>query len=82
MRKPTFFICENKDAAQLRSNCEANQRLCFRYMDSTTLVCFKTDRKPHCWFSHDAAHISIYDHIYLPHIIQLIATDRVWHVQR
>ena len=35
MRKPTFCICENKDADQLRSNCAANQRLCFRYTDST-----------------------------------------------
>ena len=28
MRKPTFCICENKDA-------EADQRLCFRYIDGT-----------------------------------------------
>ena len=35
MRKPAFFICENKDADQLRGNGEADQRLCFRYMDST-----------------------------------------------
>ena len=35
MRKPTICICENKDADQLRSNCEADQRLCFRYTDST-----------------------------------------------
>ena len=28
-------ICENKDADQLCSNCEADQRLCFRYTDST-----------------------------------------------
>ena len=28
-------LCENKGADQLRSNCEADQRLCFRYMDST-----------------------------------------------
>ena len=35
MRKPAFCICENKDADQLRSNCEADQRLCFRYTDST-----------------------------------------------
>ena len=35
MRKPTICIGENKDADQLRSNCEADQRLCFRYMDST-----------------------------------------------
>ena len=34
MRKPTFCICENKDADQLRGNREADQRLCFRYKDS------------------------------------------------
>ena len=33
--KPAFCICENKDADQLRGNREADQRLCFRYMDST-----------------------------------------------
>ena len=35
MRKLFFFICENKDADQLRGNREADQRLCFRYLDST-----------------------------------------------
>ena len=35
MRKPAFCICENKDAEQLRGNREADQRLCFRYIDST-----------------------------------------------
>ena len=35
MRKPAFCICENKDTEQLRSNCAADQRLCFRYTDST-----------------------------------------------
>ena len=35
MRKPDFCICENKDADQLRGNPEADQRLCFRYTDST-----------------------------------------------
>ena len=36
MRKPAFCICENKDADQLRGNhSEADQRLCFRYTDST-----------------------------------------------
>ena len=35
MRKPTFCICENKDADQLRGNREADQRLCFRYLFST-----------------------------------------------
>ena len=32
-RKPTICICENKDADQLRGNPEADQRLCFRYID-------------------------------------------------
>ena len=35
VRKPAFCICENKDADQLRDNREADQRLCFRYTDST-----------------------------------------------
>ena len=35
MRKSTFCICENKDADQLRGNRAADQRLCFRYIDST-----------------------------------------------
>ena len=35
MRKPDFCKCENKDADQLRGNREADQRLCFRYTDST-----------------------------------------------
>ena len=35
MGKPTISIGENKGADQLRSNCEADQRLCFRYTDST-----------------------------------------------
>ena len=35
MRKPTICIGENKDADQLRGNREADQRLCFRHMDST-----------------------------------------------
>ena len=36
MKKPGFLhICENKDADQLRGDREADQRLCFRYTDST-----------------------------------------------
>ena len=35
VRKPDKCICENKDADQLRGNSEADQRLCFRYIDST-----------------------------------------------
>ena len=38
MRKPTICICENKDADQLRGNREADQRLCFRYTDSTSTI--------------------------------------------
>ena len=34
MVKPTIRIGENKGADQLRKNCEADQRLCFRYTDS------------------------------------------------
>ena len=35
MGKPTICIGENKGADQLRSNCEADQRLCFRDSDSS-----------------------------------------------
>ena len=35
MRKTDFCKCENKDADQLPGNREADQRLCFRYIDST-----------------------------------------------
>ena len=42
MRKRTICICENKGADQLRSDCEADQRLCFRYMDSTIPLLFKS----------------------------------------
>ena len=35
VRKPAFYICENKDADQLRGNREADQRFCFRFTDST-----------------------------------------------
>ena len=35
MRKPTFCICENKDADQLLGNREADQHICFPYIEST-----------------------------------------------
>ena len=35
MGKPTISIGENKGTDQLRGNREADQRLCFRYSDST-----------------------------------------------
>ena len=71
MRKPTICIGENKDADQLRGNREADQRLCFRYTDSTfpPLLIPKFSRFwvssvtvqaglvgiPNCWFSHAQA---------------------------
>ena len=35
MGKPTICIGESKGADRLRSNCEADQRLCVRYTDIT-----------------------------------------------
>ena len=35
MRNPAFCIFENKGADQLSGNRESDQRLCFRYTDST-----------------------------------------------
>ena len=43
MRKPAFCISKNKDAEQLRSNCAADQRLCFRYIDSTIPLLSKSE---------------------------------------
>ena len=43
VRKPAFCICENKDADQLRGNREADQRLCFRYIGSTTPLLSKSE---------------------------------------
>ena len=43
MRKPAFCICESKDADQLRGNREADQRLCFRYTDSTIPLFSKSE---------------------------------------
>ena len=42
MRKPTICLCENKGADQLRSNCEADQRLYFRYTDSAIPLLLKS----------------------------------------
>ena len=38
-----YCLCENKGADQLRSNCEADQRLCFRYTDSTISLLLKSE---------------------------------------
>ena len=35
--------CETKDADQLRGNREADQRLCFRYIDSTIPLLSKSE---------------------------------------
>ena len=43
MRKRTICICENKGADQLRGNREVDQRLCFRYTDSTLPLLFKSE---------------------------------------
>ena len=43
MRKPAFCIYENKDADQLRGYREADQRLCFRYTDSTIPLLSKSE---------------------------------------
>ena len=70
MRKPDFCICENKDADQLCGNREADQRLCFRYSDSTIPKLPKSEilwlysrfvsdlvGNPEDRFSHNEAHI-------------------------
>ena len=43
MGKPTICIGENKDADQLRGNREADQRLCFRYLDSIIPLLLKAE---------------------------------------
>ena len=34
MKKPAFYICENRGPDELRDHCIADQGLCFRYIDS------------------------------------------------
>ena len=43
MRKLSFCISKNKDADQLRGNREADQRHCFRYMDSAIPLLSKSE---------------------------------------
>ena len=43
MGKPTICICEYKGADQLGGNREADQRLCFRYSDSTNPLLLKSE---------------------------------------
>ena len=42
-RKPDFCECKNKGADQLRSNCEADQCLCFCYSGSTIPLLLKSE---------------------------------------
>ena len=43
VRKPDFCLGENKGADQLRGNREADQRLCFRYTESTLPLLLKSE---------------------------------------
>ena len=43
MRNPTFCICENKDEDQLCGNREADQRLCFRFLESMIPLLSKSE---------------------------------------
>ena len=43
MRKADFCLWENKGADQLCSDCEADQHLCFRYLDSTISLLRKSE---------------------------------------
>ena len=88
VRKPAFCICENKGADQLRSYREADQRLCFRYMDSTIpLQNFKLlaifygctarfvwgqVKNPENRFSHNKAHIMGTGRNFLGEVTQMI----------
>ena len=78
LRKRTACICENKDADQLRSNCEADHCLCFRYMDSKfpqtfkclAIFCEGTDQLVSDLFeNYDAAHIKCSDSIVIVHFL-------------
>ena len=43
VRKQDYWLCEIKGADQLRGNPEADQRLCFRYTDSTISLLLKSE---------------------------------------
>ena len=90
MGKPTICIGENKGADQLRSYCEADQRLCFRFSNSTfplllkfqasssflclySPVCVGPVRKPHCWFSHEAAQMFVEPRVSQKSVARLMA---------
>ena len=81
VRKPTICICENKGADQLRSKCEADQRLCFRYTDSTIPLLPKFQVSSHLLrlYSPDCVGPVRKPHCWFPHEtaqIELLRTDR------
>ena len=41
--KTCFCMCENKGTDQLRDYCAADQRLCFRYIESTIRLLPKSE---------------------------------------
>ena len=43
VRKPDFCQCRNKGADQLRRNCKADQRFCFRFSGRTIPLLFKSE---------------------------------------
>ena len=56
MRKLDFCICQNKDTDQLLGDREADQPLCFRYVDSTISLLPKPEissLQPTAWFVWD-----------------------------
>ena len=57
MRIPAFCICKNKGADQLHSNHAADQRFCFRYIDSTIPLFHIPNAKFQDRFSRNAAHL-------------------------
>ena len=48
LRKPTICIGENKATDQLRGNREADQRLCFRYLNSTVPLLLESEISSFC----------------------------------
>ena len=47
LRKTAFCICENKDTDQLHGNREADQCLCFHYIDRTIPLLSKYEISSH-----------------------------------
>ena len=58
MRKWDYCLRKNTGADQLCSNCTADQRLCFRYTDSTISLLPKSEISSFCPFS-ETVHTSL-----------------------